>query len=161
LDVEQSFNRECREVADKSAALAQAVGIHIPPMEELTVSGPLPVSVFSFDDRALLEGAVEANPTVAAAREKVTAATAKLREAQRALSPSLSLLVRRDYLSQDPDSFGVANRHIGPADYRIGLSLEQPVFPLIAESAAIDKAGAELRRARAGYDQARLETDTK
>jgi outer membrane protein TolC len=95
------------------------------------------------------------------AKEKVAQAQAKLRQAQRAFGPSVSLSVRRDYLGQDADSFGRANRSIAPNDYRVGLSFEQPLFPLISEISAVGKARAELRKAQASYEQARLEADTK
>jgi outer membrane protein TolC len=95
------------------------------------------------------------------AKEKVAQAQAKLRQAQRAFGPSVSLSVRRDYLGQDADSFGRANRSIAPNDYRVGLSFEQPLFPLVSEIYAVGKARAELRKAQAIYEQARLEADTK
>lgn len=59
------------------------------------------------------------------------------------------------------DSYGAANHHLDPSDYRIDLGFEQPLFPVATEVAAVDKARAELRKAQAGYDQARLEAETK
>jgi len=71
------------------------------------------------------------------------------------------LSARRDYLGQDAESFGEANHHISPSDYRVNLGIEQPLFPIATEVAAVDRARAELRKAQVGYDQARLEADTK
>jgi Outer membrane efflux protein len=58
-------------------------------------------------------------------------------------------------------SYGAANHHIVPSDYRVNLGIEQPLFPVATEVAAVDKARAELRKAQAGYDQARLDAETK
>jgi outer membrane protein TolC len=89
------------------------------------------------------------------------AARAKLHEAQRSFGPSMSLSIRRDYLGQDPVSFANANHHISPNDYRVGLSIEQPLFPFDSEIAQVDRARAQMRKAEASYEQAWLEAQTK
>jgi outer membrane protein TolC len=48
-----------------------------------------------------------------------------------------------------------------PSDYRVDMGIEQPLFPVATEVAAVDNARAELRKAQAGYDQARLDAETK
>jgi outer membrane protein TolC len=68
---------------------------------------------------------------------------------------------RKDYLGQSPYSYGAANHHIGPRDYRLDLGFEQPLFPIATEVAAVDRARAEVRKAQASYDQARLDAETK
>jgi outer membrane protein TolC len=161
LDAEQSFNKACRSVAEKSAALAGAVGIRIPAQERLAVSQPLPIPMVDAGDLASLDAVVEITPAVAAAKAKVAAATAKFQQAKRGFGPSITFSARRDYLGQDVDSFGAANHHISPSDYRVNLGIEQPLFPVATEVAAVDKARAELRKAQAGYDQARIEAETK
>jgi outer membrane protein TolC len=163
LDAEQSLNRDCRSLAEKSAALAAAIGIHVPAGGRLTVGEPLPIPKEIVDrrDNSLLDAVVNDAPAVAAAKQKVEQARAKLHQAQRAFGPSVSLSVRRDYLGEDPNSFGRANRSIAPSDYRIGLSFEQPLFPVATEVAAVDRARAELNKAQASFEQARLDTETK
>lgn len=163
LDAEQSLNKACRTVVEKSAALAEAVGIRIPAQQRLTVAQPLPmpVPVIEAGDLDSLDEIVENTPTVAAAKAKVDAATAKFQQAKRAFGPSITFTARKDYLGQSVDSFGAANHHIDPSDYRVDLGFEQPLFPVATEVAAVDKARAELRKAQAGYDQARLEAETK
>ena len=161
LEGEKSLNKACRDVADKAAALAAAMGVHLNPEQRLFAPRELPMPSGIADDRSAWAAAIDHTPSVAAAKQKVAQAEAKLRQARGAFGPSLSLYARRDYLGQDPDSFGPANHHIAPNDYRIGLTLEQPVFPLMSETAAVDRAKAELRRAQAGYEQARLEAETK
>jgi outer membrane protein TolC len=108
-----------------------------------------------------LDASVDSSPAVTAAKERVAAARAKLLEAARAFGPTISLSVRRDYLGQDPESFGEANHHIAPDDYRIGLSFQQPLFPLVSEAAQVGKARAQWRRAKAGYEEARLDAQTR
>jgi outer membrane protein TolC len=108
-----------------------------------------------------LEDIVESTPAVVEAKEKVAAAEAKFQQAKRSFGPSVIFSARKDYLGQSPDSFGAANHHIAPNDYRVSLGFEQPLFPIATEVAAMDKARAEVRRAQAGYDQACLEVETK
>jgi outer membrane protein TolC len=161
LDAEQSLNRACQALADKSAALAQSIGIRVPANQLLGVTGPLPFPIHESVSETNLDANIEKTPAVQAAKDNVAAARAKLHEAQRAFGPTVSLSVRRDYLGEDPDSFAEANHHIAPSDYRVGLSFAQPLFPFVSEVAQVDKARAQLRRAQAGYDQALLEAQTK
>jgi outer membrane protein TolC len=161
LDGEKSYNKSCRDVSDKSAALAAAIGVHLSADQRFSAPTELPMPVGIADERSAWATAIDNAPSVAAARQKVTQAEAKVRQSRAAFGPSLSVYARRDYLGQDADSFGRANHGIAPNDYRIGLTLEQPVFPLVSETAAVDRAKAELRRAQAGYEQARLEAETK
>lgn len=163
LDAEQSLNKACRTIVEKSAALAEAVGIRIPAQQRLTTGQPLPmpVPVIEPGDLNSLDEIVEDTPAVASAKAKVEAATAKFQQAKRSFGPSITFTARKDYLGQAVDSFGAANHHIDPSDYRINLGIQQPLFPVATEVAAVDKARAELRKAQAGYDQARLETETK
>jgi outer membrane protein TolC len=161
LDAEQSLNRSCRTLAEKSATLARAIGIRVPAQERLSMDAPLPLPTPSVASEFDLDASIDSAPAVVEAREKLDAAQAKLREAQRAFGPTMSLSVRRDYLGQDPASFANANHHIAPNDYRVGLSIEQPLFPFDSEVAQVGKARAQVRKAEAGYEQAWLEAQTK
>ena len=163
LDAEQSLNKACRTVVEKSAALAEAVGIRIPAQQRLAAARPLPmpVPVIEAGDLDSLDEIVENTPAVAAAKAKVDAAAAKFQQAKRSFGPSITFTARKDYLGQSVDSYGAANHHIDPSDYRVDLGFQQPLFPVATEVAAVDKARAELRKAQAGYDQARLEAETK
>jgi outer membrane protein TolC len=161
LDAEQSLNRACRTVVEKSAALAEAVGIRIPAEQRLAASQPLPMPLIDLGALSALDDLVENTPAVAAAKAKVAAATAKFQQAKRGFGPSITFSARREYLGQAVDSYGAANHHIGPSDYRVDLGIEQPLFPVATEVAAVDRARAELRKAQAGYDQARIEAETK
>jgi outer membrane protein TolC len=157
------LNKACRTVVEKSAALAEAVGIRIPAQQRLTAVQPLPMPIPAIEpgDLSSLDDIVENTPAVASAKAKVDAATGKFQQAKRSFGPSITLTARKDYLGQSIDSFGAANLHIVPSDYRVDLGFEQPIFPLVSEIAAVGKARAEVRKAQAGYDQARLEAETK
>ena len=161
LDAEQTFNKACRAISDKSAALAESAGIRLPAQQRLQVTQPLPIPWVASADLGALTDIVENTPSVIEAREKIAAATAKFHQAERAFGPSVTFSARKDYLGQSPDSYGAANHHIGPSDYRIDLGFEQPLFPIATEVAAVDRARAEVRKAQAGYDQARLDVETK
>jgi outer membrane protein TolC len=157
LDAEQTLNRACRAAVEKSAALANSMGAKLETLDILTVSEVLPLPVLDGDWAALADAAVDTAPSVLAAKERVAAAQAKLEQSERAFGPSLSLSAQRDYLGQDPRSFGVANRHVAANDYRIGLTFQQPLFPFVSEAAAVSRARAEVRKAQASYEQSRLD----
>jgi outer membrane protein TolC len=159
FDAEQTLNRACREVSEKSASLAQAIGSHVFPDHALAVQAALPLPAVEREDTLQLEDVIEASPAVTSAKEKIAAARAKLQQSERAFGPSISLTVQRDYLAQSLDSFGEANRHIAPYDYWVGLTFQQPLFPLLSEASEVSKARAEVRKAQAAYDQARLEAE--
>jgi len=161
LDAEQTLNRACRTVSDKTAALAQAIGVRVSVQQTFIAGATLPMPEIAAAEQEAPDDVVESDPVVVSAREKIAAAHSKQQQAERAFGPTVALSVRRDYLGQDPDSFGRANHHIGPNDYRIDLSFEQPLFPLMSEAAAVDKGRAEVRKAQAAYDEVRLEADTK
>lgn len=161
FDAEQSFAKACHGVGDKAAALAQAIGVHVPLPERLAAADALPMPAELAVTDADLEKVIDGDPAVVAAKEKVNAADEKHAEATRAFGPSVSLAIRRDYLKQSIDSFGEANRHLAPYDYQVGLYIQQPLLPFISEAAGVSKASAELRKAQAQYLQARLDTEAK
>ena len=161
LNAEETLNGACRDLDDKSAALAQAVGLELSSTRRLRTFEPLPQPVSEALGTADLEGLVGASPAVEEARENMVAAQRAVQRALGEFGPTISLSVRRDYLGQDPDSFGRANHHIAPADYRIGLEFEQPLFPFSSQDSDVDKAHAELRKAQASYREARVDVQTK
>jgi outer membrane protein TolC len=161
LNAEQTLNGACRDLDDKSAALAQAVGLEMSSMRRLRTLEPLPQPASAAQGQDAMESLVDASPAVGEARENMIAAQRALQRALGEFGPTVSLSVRRDYLGQDPDSFGRANSHIAPADYRIGLEFEQPLFPLSSQGADVDKARAELRKSQASYKEARIDVQTK
>lgn len=161
LNAEERLSGACRDVDDKSAALAQAVGLELSSMHRLRTFEPLPQPVSEASGTGDLEGLVDASPAVGQARENMVAAQRAVQRALGEFGPTVSLSVRRDYLGQDPDSFGRANHHIAPADYRIGLEFEQPLFPFSSQGSDVDKARAELRKAQASYREARVDVQTK
>jgi outer membrane protein TolC len=161
LDAEQSFNKACRAVSEKAAVLAESAGMRLTAQQRLQVTQPLPMPLVDAAEPGALAEIVENTPAVIEAKQRIAAATAKFQQARRSFGPSVTFSARKDYLGQSPYSFGAANHHIGPSDYRIDLGFEQPLFPLVTELAAVDKARAEVRRAQASYDQARLEAQTK
>ena len=161
LDAEQTFNRACRVLTEKSAALAEAGGLRLSGQERFAATQLLPMPLMEASDPGPINAIIEGTPAVVAAKESVQVATAKFQQAKRSFGPSIVFSARKDYLGQDPDSFGAANHRIAPSDYRVNLGFEQPLFPMATEVAAVDKARAGLRKAQAGYDQARLEVQTK
>lgn len=161
LNAEQTLNGACRDLDDKSAALAQAVGLEMSSLRNLRTFEPLPQPTSETLGTGDMSQLVDASPAVGEARENMVAARRALQRALGEFGPTVSLSVRRDYLGQDPDSFGRANRHIAPADYRVGLEFEQPLFPLSSQASDVDKARAELRKAQASYRGARIDVQTK
>lgn len=158
FEAQESRNQACRTLSDKAALLGQSVGLHLSLDQRVATKSPVPKPE-GIDELLAVPATeiVERAPAVIASRESVAAAEAKLEQARRSLGPSLSFSVQRSYLGQDTDSFARANGHLAPYDYRIGLSIQQPIFPLVPEVAQIQHAAAELRIARARYEQARLD----
>ncbi|MFZ0498285.1 MAG: TolC family protein, partial [Steroidobacteraceae bacterium] len=69
LNAAQTLNEACRDLADKSAALAESVGLELAPLHELSVVGPLPPPLLDILGRGEAESLVDSNPAVAEARE--------------------------------------------------------------------------------------------
>lgn len=159
LNAARTLNGSCRDLEDKSGALAEAVGLEMSALRRLSVGAPPEPSSNLLRGRTIGE-LVSASPQVAEARENMVAARMKIDQAMGEFGPKISLSVRRDYLGQDPDSFGHANRHIGPADYRVALEFQQPLFPLASQGSDVDKARAELVKAQASYREAVLHVQT-
>ena len=160
LRAAQTLNGACRDLEDKSASLAATVGLEMRVLRRLSVDAPPEPSMSSLGG-SMVGVLVASSPVVAQARDNVDAARMKLRQALGEFGPKISLSVRRDYLAQDPNSFGRANHHIAPADYRVALEFEQPLFPLASEGSDVDRARAEVRKAEASYQQALLDVQTK
>lgn len=160
LNAAQTLNGACRDLQDKSAALAQAVGLEMRVLRRLSVAA-LPEPSSNPLHAHTVEDLVASSPAVAAARENMVAARMKLHEAFGEFGPKISLLVQRDYLAQNPNSFGRANRDLAPADYRVDLEFTQPLFPLASEGSDVDRGRADLRKAAASYRAAVLDVQTK
>ena len=161
LDAERTFNQNCRNVYDKSLALAQSFGHELMPGHVIKTLGSLPVADRSSLADSDLDAIIDSDPAVVAAKEQITAMEAKLKQVQAQFGPTLSLTASRDYLGQSPVGFGEANRSIGPDSYRIGIAFTQPLFPFVSETAAVRKDQSELRKAQANYLQARLDSETR
>jgi outer membrane protein TolC len=161
LRAERSLNGACRRVEEKSAALSRAIGRQTDSLQMLSVTSEFAPPPTEPDKSGTLAESIAASPAVAQAREELTAARDKLHRALREFGPTVSLSVQRDYLGQSVDSFGMANHHIAPADYRIGLEFTQPLFPLTSEGGDVERARAQVRKAQARYAQARLDAESQ
>ena len=148
------MNKACRTVVEKSAALAEAMGIRLPAQQRLTTLQPLPMSVPVIGPRDLnsLDEIVENAPSVAATKAKVDAATPKFQQAKRSFGPNITFAARKNYSGQSINSYCTANRHIDPRDYRVGLGIQPPPFPVGAEVAG-GRQGS--RRAKEGTSRLR------
>lgn len=159
LQTSQQLFETCRGVADKSAVLAQTVGLHLGPDELYRVDelrDPLDASAAATEWRNVIDD----DPAVVAAKANVNVAEYKLKETKASYGPTLGLEGRKDYLGQDADSWRSAN-HITPSGYRIGLQIQQPLLPMTSEYSAVQAAKSDLRKAQATYQQAILDTEAK
>jgi len=161
LDAEKSFNESCRSLTEKSSDLAKAIGLRLPPGKIFEATGAMPEAPPYASEIADIQQAIESDPAVAASKRKELAAAQRFRQTHSAFGPQISLDARRDYLGQNIDSFSAANNALAPNSYRVDVSLIQPIFPFVAELAAMDKAKAEVRRAAALTEEARNEADSK
>ncbi len=166
LSVEQqrrskALNSSCRGLTEKSASLAKAMGVRLPVDQLLLAVTALPEAPAQNLDARAIENIVENDPRVVSAKEKIAVAEQKLKQTHAAFGPTMSIDARRDYLGQNVSGLSAANNTIGPNSYRIGVSFSQPVFPFASEIGAMDKAKAEVRRAQAVTDQARIDADAR
>jgi outer membrane protein TolC len=161
LNAERTFYRDCRDVYDKAEAMAESFGHQLLPGHLIKVLEPLPASDKSALAESDLDALIELDPAVVAAKEQITVSEEKRKQTQAAFGPTLSLSARRDYLGESPDGVGEAGRHIGPNSYRVDVSLQQPIFPFLAEHGAVTKASAEVRKAQATYLRARLDAEKR
>lgn len=161
FEAEKRLNNDCREVADKSTALESAIGVHVPPEQRLSAETTLPAPQYYAVNNVDIAQIIEDTPSVVESKEAVLAAQAKRQQAERAYGPSVSLSVQRDYLGQSVDDLSEADRHVGPYDYRVGLSITQPIFPMLSQTAQFDRARVEVRRSQAQYEKSRLDAESK
>ncbi len=151
LQSTQALYQACREWAEASATLAKAMNQHLSVQQLYIVerAPATPISSVPFD----MGVAIEQDPAVRAAQENVRAAEQRVRQARASFGPTLTLSGRRDYLGRDAESWSSAG-HIEPNSYRIGLQLQQPLFPVMSQHAALRTAQSDLRRTRASAEQA-------
>jgi outer membrane protein len=161
LDAEKTLNDSCRSLTEKSASLAKAMGVRLPVNGLLVVASALPEAPAQNLDASAIDDSVESDPSVMSANEKIAVAEQKLKQTHAALGPTVSIDARRDYLGQEISSLSAANNTIAPNSYRIGVSFSQPIFPFASELGAMWKAKAEVRRAQAVTEQARIDADGK
>lgn len=144
---------------DKASALAQAIGMRLTTGHLLQANSALPRAPRpSTQD---FEQAVQADPSVKAAKERITVAERKLAQAQDAFYPSISFTARYDWLGQNFQSVDRAVNATSPNSFRIGLSLQQSLLPFTSEISAIDSAQADLIKAQANYQQALITVETQ
>lgn len=160
LETSRMLYQACRAAADKSAELAQAVGLHLGPDELFQIGEPLPEPIDRSASFLEWQRIIQDEPAVVAAKNNVIAADYKVRQAKASYGPTLSLEGRKDYLGQDADSWRAAN-HITPNSYRIGLQIQQPIFPMTSEYSAVQAAKSDARKAQASYQQTLLDTEAK
>lgn len=161
LRADETLYGACQDLASKSAAFAEAVGLERHALRPLDVAGALPEPPTDLLRGRDVSAIVDTSPAVIQAREAVAAARQKLKRARGAFGPAISLSVQSDYLGQDPTNLWRANRHIGREDYRVGLELKQPLFPFTSEDADVERAHADLADAQAAYREARLKAQTQ
>ncbi len=153
-------SKACRTVLDKSAALAQAIGIRLPSRYALSITAPLPVLPAIDFDQTAIEALIQRDPAVAAARSRVVAARHKFDQAHGALYPTLALVARYDWLGQKPESFSYAWHDTRPNSYFVGLVLQQTLFPVSTYEGGVDAAQGDVVKAQAAYDDAVISAET-
>lgn len=158
---EREFFGTCKTRAEKSDALAQAVGLRLGRMLLLQATSSMPPVREATLDDAKLEEIVEDDPAVRAARERVEAASRKLDQARGAYQPTVALTGRYDWVGQSSDGFRDAYHRTDKNSYRVGLVLQQPLGPFTTEYAAVESARADLEKARIAYQAALIEADTR
>ncbi|HCA27825.1 MAG TPA: hypothetical protein DEP05_09375, partial [Betaproteobacteria bacterium] len=158
---ERAVFQACQAVAGRSAMLAEAIGMSLPPGHILKLAEPLPSPGGIDISRQAVDAAIRNNPSVQAAKERVTISRKKLAQARAAFYPKLSLVGRYDWLGQSRDSLASAYYTTSPNSYRVELVLQQSLGPFTSEDAAVASAQADIERARDAYRQTVLAVETQ
>jgi len=153
--------KACRAVLDKSAALSQAIGVRVTTGHVLAAAGPLPPPPEVPRNDVQIDAAIEADPSVVAAHERVREAKQKVDEARAGIYPTLAFVARYDWLGQNPEDYTHAWRDTSRNSYRYGFVLQQNLFPYAAVQTAIASAEADLTKTQAAYDEAYVAVQTK
>lgn len=155
---------DARETLSKrSAELARLIALPLAAGETLVASDEVPV---------LLPGAVGAGasatdlidrmPEVRAAVAELAQARAMQRKARGAYRPHVNLSASYNWLGSTGQSSATEILgHASANNYTIGLSISQTLFPLVAQSAEVDKAAAAVMTAEARLSDARVAAAAK
>jgi len=161
LQGEQEYHSACKSLSDKSAALAQAIGLRPGRASLLEATGSLPDAIDTSVDPTGFEALTEQDPAVRSAFEKIEVARNKVEQARAAFKPTIALVARYDALGQSPGSFTDAFNATGKTGYRVGLVLQQSLGPFTTEYANVESSQAELLKAQAAYDEALTAADAR
>ena len=155
----ESF-KTCRDILDKSAALAKAIGVRLPAGHVLTLTEPLPTVPDDAFNELTIETLIQSDPAVNAAKERKEAAMHKIEQAQGAFYPTLAFTARYDWLGQKQEGFGAAWQNTSDNSYRYGLILQQSLFPFAAYKGGVQSAHADLIKADAEYRDTMVSVET-
>lgn len=156
----ESF-KGCRAVLDKSATLAQAMGVQLAPSHAFAPAGPIPIIQEPTLSETAIEAAVQNDPSVIAAKERKVAAERSLDEARSVLYPTVSFTARYDWLGQARASYSYAWHATSDNSYRYGFELQQALFPFASYAGAAGSARADIAKADAAYQDALLKAETR
>ncbi len=158
---ERDLAQACQSLEDKSAALAQSIGIRLAGNNLIRLTGQIPSAKPVDVSNQNWNDFVQNDPKVKAAKDRVDAAQRKLDQAQAAFYPVVSLTGRYDWLGQSNAGFGGAFDSTSRNSYRVGVSLQQSFGPFVAERAGLLAARADYGKAEAAYQQSVIEVETK
>lgn len=164
IDLSRSERDEyqvCRNLTEKSGALARAIGIRTDPDQILTIDDALPDSKNLSLDEHEVGKIAEEDPGVKSAREKIVIAQRRIDEAQAGLYPTVSLYGRYDWLGQSKIDYSQAFNGMVPNSFRVGITLQQSIGPFITELASIRSAKADLVKAQAAYEEAYIDVQNR
>lgn len=159
---ERTYFDACKAISDKSSGLAQALGLKMGAALLLRAStDAIPVAPELIGNAAQFDAVVDQDPGVVAARERIESAQQKLEQAWAAVKPTLGLFGRYDGLGQSRGSFDAAFNATGRNSYQVGLVLQQPLGPFTAETAAIQSAQSDVRKAEALLSAAQVDAGAR
>lgn len=155
---ERGYYDACKALSEKSSAVAAAVGLRIGTahlLHAVTADFPDAVDISEKD----LQGVVDRDPAVVAAAERIEAARNRIEQARGGFLPTVTAIVRYDWLGQSPESFGSAYSGVDRNSFRAGISIQQVLGPFTSEIAALQTARADYAKAQAAYEAALIDAD--
>ncbi len=160
-NVQRDSLKACQDLIEQSGRLAQAMGRRLQPGRVFRLTEPVPDAPVVVWRDDTVDRIVQHDPAVQAAAERLTAARQKLKQARAGYYPTVTLAGRYDWLGSRPDSYDEAFEQTRANSYRLGLALQQSLFPFTSVNAAVDTAQAEIIQAEAKYRQAILDVETR
>jgi outer membrane protein TolC len=152
--------QSCQALFQKSGTLAQILNRRLRPGAVFLLTDqipPPPQGSLTIE----YEARIQADPGVLAARERLTEAQRKLDSTRAAYYPTMELVGRYDWFGQNQNNYSTAVNEARQSGYRVGIQLQQALFPFSTVDGAVQSAQAEVAKSSVTYQQTVVDVETR